>query len=132
MILPLRRRHRLAFFALSMLLPVLFLTGLVTRSPLVTAEPVSERIILVVPSGAQVIADARELWGNAIDSPDLLVYWSGHDPALGSLPASAHLVGSLDLGRHAGLKIPDKGHLILYSLAHQRPLAKAPVPKEMP
>ena len=132
MIQPLRRYHRFSFLALAVLIPVLFGAGLLARRPLVSVEATSDRINLIMPSGTAMIADSRELWGKAVDGPDLLVYWTEDEPGLSSLPANAQLLGSLESGRQAALRVPRGGHLTLYSLAYQKPVAKAKVPREMP
>jgi hypothetical protein len=89
-----------------------------------------DRITLRLPNGTEMVADSRELWGNAVDAPDPLVYWSEAAPK--SLDG-AQLVGSLQHGRPAVLPLPaSNGYLLLYSLAHREVLASAPTPKEMP
>ncbi len=136
MIQPLRRYHRFSFYTLGVLLPVLFAAGLVARRPLVIAEPASDRIHLTMSNGTAIVTDSRELWGSSVDDPDVLVYWTEEEPELDSLPVNAQLLGSLQTGRSGELRLPhgdrNRGHLILYSLAYQKPVAKARVPKEMP
>jgi hypothetical protein len=135
MIQPLRRYHRFSFYTLGVLLPVLFSAGLVARRPLVSLQPASDRIHLTMPSGTAVVTDSRELWGGAVDDPDLLVYWAEDEPELDSLPVNARLLGSLQSAHTGVLRVPggdrNRGYLILYSLAYQKPVAKARVPKEM-
>ena len=136
MIQPLRRYHRFSFYTLGIVLPVLFSAGLVARRPLVIVEPTSDRIHLTMPNSTAMVTDSRELWGSAVDDPDVLVYWTEDEPELDSLPVRAHLLGSLQAARSGALRVPrgdrNRGHLILYSLAYQKPVAKARVPKEMP
>ena len=136
MIQPLRRYHRFSFYSLGVLLPVLFSAGLVARRSLVSLQPTSDRIHLTMPSGTAMVTDSRELWGRAVDDPDVLVYWTEDEPELDSLPVNAHLLGSLQAGRNRVLRVPrgdrNPGYIILYSLAYQKPVAKAKVPKEMP
>src|SRR5258706_11822650 len=79
MIQPLRRCHRFTFFALAVLLPALFGAGLIARRPLVNVEATSDRINLIMPNGTAMVADARDLWGKAVDDPDLLVYWNQNE-----------------------------------------------------
>jgi hypothetical protein len=135
MIQPLRRYHRYSFYTLGILAPVLFSAGFAARLPLVS-QPTSDRFHLTMPNGAAMITDSRELWGSAVDDPDVLVYWAEDEPELESLPVGAHLLGSLPAGRGGWLRVPrgerKRGYLILYSLAYQKPVAKARVPKEMP
>lgn len=131
---PLRRFHRFTFLGLAVLLPLLFGAGLRSRRPLVQVEVPSERIHLITPNGTEIAADSRELWGKAIEAPDPLVYWVEDDPDRGTLPANAHLLGSLTAGARNSLRIPQgrkRGILILYSLAHREVVARAAVPKEM-
>ena len=132
MIQPLRRWHRFTFFALAVLVPALFSAGLIARRPLVNIEATSDRINLIMPNGTAMVADARELWGKAVDDPDLLVYWTENEPQMASLPANAQLLGSLESVRHGVLRVPRDGYLTLYSLAYQKAVAKERVPKEMP
>jgi len=136
MIQPLRRRHRYSFVALAVVLPAIFTAGLTARRPLVPIQPHSDRILLTMPSGAAMVTGARELWGSAVDAPDLLVYWTADEPELASLPVNARLLGSLDAARREALRVPqgnrNRGYLILYSLAWQKPVGRARVPKEMP
>ena len=136
MIQPLRRYHRFSFYTLGILLPVFFSAGLVARRPLVIVEPTSDRIHLTMPNGTAIVTESRELWGKAVDGPDVLVYWTEDEPTLDSLPVNTHLLGSLQSGRRGVLRVPrgdrNRGYLILYSLAYQMPVAKARVPKEMP
>jgi hypothetical protein len=136
MIQPLRRCHRYSFVALAVVLPAIFAAGLAARRPLVPIQPHSDRIHLTMPSGAAMVTGSRQLWGSAVEAPDLLVYWTADEPELGSLPVNARLLGSLDSARHEALRVPrgdkNRGYLILYSLAWQKPVARARVPKEMP
>jgi len=136
MIQPLRRYHRYAFLALAPLLPAIFAAGLAARRPLVATKPAADRIHLTLASGVAVVTDSRGLWPGAVDDPDPLIYWTADEPELATLPANARFLGSLDAARHESLQVPrdDKGpgYLILYSLAWQKPVARAPVPKEMP
>lgn len=97
-----------------------------------------DRITLRLPNGTEMVADSRELFGNAVDAPDPLVYWApeagaGAGRGPGNSPREARLVGSLQRGRRAVLAVPASGgYLILYSLAHREVLATALAPKEMP
>ena len=136
MIQPLRRYHRYSFFALAAVLPVIFGAGLAARRPLVGVAPNSDRIHFALPSGTALVTDSRALWGSAVDAPDVLVYWTEDEPDLESLPVNARLLGSLESAHREVLKVPSgersRGYLILFSLAQQKSVAKAKVPKEMP
>jgi hypothetical protein len=118
------------WIALGGILPALVVAGLALRPPQAQEERLADRITLMLPNGTEMVADTRELWGNAVDAPDVLVYWS-ETPAK-SL-AGAKPIGSLAHGRRSALTLPAKGgYLLLYSLAHREVLASAPDPKEMP
>ena len=126
----LRRAHRSIWLAQAVAIPTLLAAGLAFRPPQVTDERVMDRITLRLPNGTEMVADSRELWGNAVDAPDPLVYWS---EASAKSIAEAQLAGSLQQGRRAVLSVPaSSGYLLLYSLAHREVLASAPTPKEMP
>jgi hypothetical protein len=131
MIRPLRRYHAGAFAMLAVLLPGVVAAGLLARKPLAIPAAAPERITLRAPSGVELVADAREMWGAAVDLPDPLVYWT---EAYGS--DNMRLLGSLEAARKHGLEIPagahGRGWLVLYSLAQRRAAARAPAPKEMP
>jgi hypothetical protein len=74
-----------------------------------------------------MVYDSRDLWGDAVDAPDPLIYWSDN------ANAAKRLLGSLNAARHEALRVPARpGYLILYSLAWRKPLASVPVPEEMP
>lgn len=121
---------------LAGVLPVVVAAGLIARRPLVRIEPPSDRINLIMPNGTEISTDSRELWGNAVDDPDVLFYWTEQDSNLAFLPVNARLLGSLDSGRRGGLHVfhgsQTRGYLILYSLAYGKRVAKASVPNEMP
>jgi hypothetical protein len=103
---------------------------------LVTIKGGADRIHLILASGTAIVTDPRELWGRAVDDPDLLIYWMADEPDLAALPANARLLGSLASARSEPLHVPPdsrtRGYVILYSLAWQKVVAHAPVPKEMP
>jgi hypothetical protein len=127
---PLRRAHRCIWLALAAALPSLLAAGLALRPAQVADERVMDRITVRLPNGTEMVADSRELWGNAVDAPDPLIYWS--DSATKSI-AGAHLAGTLQQGRRAAIPVPSSGgYLLLYSLAHREVLASAPTPEEMP
>ncbi|HUB26856.1 MAG TPA: hypothetical protein VL992_15630, partial [Tepidisphaeraceae bacterium] len=94
MIQPLRRVHRYAFLVLAPLLSGIFAAGLAARRPLVTVKPGADRIHLALASGTAIVTDPRELWGGAVDDPDLLIYWTADEPELNALPANARFLGS--------------------------------------
>jgi hypothetical protein len=121
MIQPLRRAHRVTFIGLAVVLPVVFVAGLAVRGPLPPSERVSDRITFTLPTGTEMVADSRDLWGAGVDAPDPLVYWNDR------------LLGSLSQARREGLRLPaTNGSLILYSLGWRKQVGRAQVPKEMP
>jgi len=127
---PLRQAHRFIWLVLAAALPSLLAAGLAPRPAQVADERVIDRITLRLPNGTEMVADSRELWGNAVDAPDPLVFWS--DTAAKSI-ANAQLAGSLQQGRRAAIPVPSSGgYLLLYSLAHREVLSSARAPKEMP
>jgi hypothetical protein len=127
MIQPLRRYHRYTFLTLTVALPAILVAGLALRPAPPPSERISDRITLMMPGGAELRADPRQLWGTAVDEPDPLVYWAAGVPA--SL-LGARFMGSLEQARERGLAVPQAtGYLVLYSPAHSEIVASAPVPK---
>ncbi len=127
---PLRRAHRSTWLALAVVLPSLLAAGLALRPAEVADERMMDRITLRLPNGTEMVSDSRELWGNAVDAPDPLIYWA--ETGTQSI-AKAQLAGSLQQGRRSAIPVPSSGgYLLLYSLAHREVLASAPTPKEMP
>ena len=135
---PLRRAHRSTWLALAAALPTLLAAGLALRPRQATDERIMDRITFRLPDGTEMVADSRELWGNAVDAPDPLIYWAaepGGSTARGTEgpPHDAQFVGALARGRQVALALPGSGgYLVLYSLAQREVLASAPAPKEMP
>jgi hypothetical protein len=130
MTFPLRRAHRYVWFALGPVLPGLLAAALVLRPYPAPEEQAADRITFRLPNGAEVVADARELWGKAVDAPDPLVYWSA---TANASPETARLLAPLGRARRAVLDLPGAdGYLILYSLAHREVIASAPAPEEVP
>lgn len=141
MIQPLRSLHRYTFRMLAIALPAILLTGLGARHPRQVASAVE------MPASAYLVREADDLWrAHAIRSefygdrehpqqtdlrlapvqdlgePDLLLYWSNSEPKGNALPPDARLMGPL--APNTLFALPQngqalKGHLVLYSLAHQ-------------
>ena len=141
MIQPLRSLHRRTFLTLAIALPAILLAGLGARRPQPTAGTVE------MPASAYLMRRADNLWkAHAIRSefhgdrehpeqtdlrltpvqdlgePDLLLYWSNSEPRGNALPPDARLLGPFAL--NTLFELPQsgqalKGHLVLYSLAHQ-------------
>lgn len=126
----LRHAHQTIWLALAAALPSLLAAGLALRPTQVADERMMDRITLRLPNGTEMVADSRELWGNAVDAPDPLIYWAETGTQSN---AEAQLAGSLQQGRRSAIPVPSSGgYLLLYSLAHREALASAPTPKEMP
>ena len=136
MILPLRHLHRATFTCLAIILPVIFVSGLVARrapSALAESAPAS-------PAG-EVVLDSMQLWrahsirtivykapGQTslsvrlshadVGAPDVLVYWS--DSKKMTNISDAHLLGRFDSENVYQLPTGARGgSLVLYSLGHR-------------
>jgi len=146
MIQPLRSVHRLIFSAWILVLPTVFIGGLLSRhqwSP-VASSPLKESSqgelliseksetagdlrfearLLTVSSDPNVRAVEIVSKASAL-SPDVLVYWSASRPE-SNLPASAQLLGPYHPQQQN--RLPSEangvGFVVLYSLAQQRILA---------
>ena len=117
MTLPLRRAHRYIWLAWGAVLPGLLASALALRPHAAPEEQATDRITFRLPSGAEMVADGRELWGTAVDAPDPVIYWS---QSANASPEAARLLGSLERGRRSPLDLPASGgYLVLYSLAHR-------------
>lgn len=141
MIRPLRRRHRLVFVVLALVVPPLLAAALLSRpedprTASVPAEPAGRILGERLQSfeggtlRTELLRDERgfalrvELMG-AESNPELLVYW---DPAAApegpGLPPGAHLVGRLAGSAPRRMELPaietSRGRLILYDLPRQR------------
>lgn len=141
MIQPLRTIHRNAFLLLGILLPALFVSGLLARHK----WPETSAIGVPMPVGnvltEQIVdfdgrKDAVDLYADRADpasvyfaperhlvAPDILVYWS-EVSSPSALPSDAHLLGSFLPGMH--YEVPFQGHtrgyLVLYTAARQQVL----------
>lgn len=146
MTLALRRTHRWVFTVLCVLLPIVFVAGIILRRgvPETTALPPE-----LLPQTQTFTATGREfgdlfsnspvrvsLWcdipgdqyavsftaAKNFTKPDLIAYWNaGHPAEVRQLPTSATLLGAFVAGP---LVLPQEamvteGSLILYSLANQ-------------
>jgi hypothetical protein len=142
MIQPLRAVHRSAFVTLTVVLPAILLIGLgARRSSLGPTAHAAD-----VPSSAYVDREASNLWqkhtiqskfysrpdrpqdiylvlqpAQALNEPDLLLYWATDTPKGNVLPAEAQLVGAFIKGKAFLLPLEQKraGYLVLFSPAHQ-------------
>ncbi|HKX30284.1 MAG TPA: hypothetical protein VJ302_21520 [Blastocatellia bacterium] len=153
MITSLRSRHRIIVTSLALLVPVMFVSGLIARRPF----PVSSRLPAIQSDPASeevsVIYEDRDLWkglavtarimtanGNSptmllelqathdLAEPDLLVYWGESRPSPDRPAGSAVLLGRLSGTRIERLPLSARalsgtGYLTLYSLAHAKTIA---------
>lgn len=145
MIQPLRRMHRGMFFALLFILPVLFVSGLLSRPK---GPPYALRALVDSAAGLKTVShqtatlgimkfqvwirqstadnsgwDLQLVTEKALVAPDVLVYWSESDAHAG-LPAGAVLLGTFGYAKHYSLTAQEKEHgfIVLYSLAQRQKL----------
>ena len=141
MIQPLRTIHRRAFLVFGLLLPVLFVSGVLSRHK----WPMAQASAQIAPYGTflteqTVVLDGRkvavDLYADTSDpgsirfvlqgslvAPDVLVYWSeASSPS--ALPADARLLGSFSPTAHYRPLAQGRSgaYLILYSAALQQTL----------
>ena len=142
MIHPLRTMHRRAFFALALVLPAILLAGIEARH---SGTSLTERS-LELPATAYLVRESTKLWTQhsidtkfygsshspkdiyvvlrpmqALNEPDLLLYWSTNTPQGNSLPSESLLVAPYIADEAFKLPLVEEraGHLILFSPAHQ-------------
>lgn len=157
MIAPLRRVHRRAWFSLALLLPVAYVAALAARTPIPGARwadadlpdavlwtddhalaPLDVTVSLRRPpepldGAAPVVVVALEPHSDP-QLPDLLLYWTPDAARIDApLPPRAVLLGAFGGDRHAAFRACEAqrttaGSAVLYSLAHQRVAAVAPLP----
>jgi hypothetical protein len=146
MIRPLRSAHRLIFTTWILVLPAVFIGGLLSRHhwPTAASAPLKETSQgeLLIPEKSETAGDLRfearlltlssDPNARAVEivsktsalSPDVLVYWSATRPE-SNLPASAQLLGPYHPQQQNRLpsEANGAGFVVLYSLAQQRILA---------
>jgi hypothetical protein len=143
----LRRRHRVVFLALVVVVPVGLAVGLAARTPVPTMASDDPALAGLpgAPAAEAASADgllaARRLEDGgtrivlsglgALSAPDVLVYLVQDASAL-RLPPDARLLGALrGVGRQAFDVGPgglgDGSHVLLYSLGHQEIIGRAAV-----
>jgi hypothetical protein len=152
MIQPLRTVHRRAFVALAFVLPAILLAGIEARHP--SASPTGRALEL--PATAYLVRESNGLWSQhsiatkfygrsgspqeiyvvlrpmqALNEPDLLLYWSTNAPQGNSLPNESLLVAPYAADEAFALPLEKgrAGNLILFSLAHQSVFDSARVEK---
>jgi len=152
MIQPLRAVHRHAFVALALVLPSILLMGLGARRP----RDGSGAKATNGPGMGNLVSESSNLWQKhsirsmfyskpdrpldryvvllptqALNEPDLLLYWAATAPEGNVLPGDAQLVSVFSNGRAILLPLNEKraGHLVLFSAAHQAVFDTAVVEK---
>lgn len=126
MIRPLRTRHRVMVTALAVALPLLFVAGLLARTPPAEMEVLPEVLRPFSEAYPALLGEEPDLWGDVaivtrlhadavpasrlavelrpeadLKTPDVLVYWhAGTVAAAGAIPDDAYLLGAL-AGVHA-------------------------------
>lgn len=152
MIQPLRTVHRRAFVALAVVLPAILLAGIEARRPGTSQKERSPEL----PATAYLVRESNGLWAQhsiatkfygrsdaakemyvvlrptqALNEPDLLLYWSTNTPQGKSLPSESLLVAPYTADEAFTLPLEKErvGNLILFSLAHQAVFDSARVEK---
>ena len=142
MIQPLRTVHRQALVTLALVLPAILLAGIEARHPGTSLT----RRAPELPATVYLLRESTGLWSQhsidtkfygradrpkdiyvvlrpmqALNEPDLLLYWSTNTPQGNSLPSQSLLVApyTADEGFALPLEKQRAGNLILFSLAHQ-------------
>jgi len=152
MIQPLRTVHRRTFVVLAVVLPAILLAGIEARRPGTRLTERSPEL----PSSAHLVRESNGLWTQhsiatkfygrsdspkdiyvvlrpmqALNEPDLLLYWSTNTPQGKSLPSESLLVAPYTADEAFTLPLDKEraGNLILFSLAHQTVFDSARVEK---
>lgn len=142
MIQPLRTMHRRAFVLLAVVLPAILLVGIEGRRPGTGPTGHSPEL----PANAYLVRESNGLWTQhpiatkfygrsdrpkdiyvvlrptqALNEPDLLLYWARNTPQGNSLPSESLLVAPYTADQAFALPLEKEraGNLILFSLAHQ-------------
>jgi hypothetical protein len=154
MIQPLRTTHRRTFVTLALVLPALLLAGIEARHPGTSLTGRSPEL----PATAYLVRESNGLWTQhsiatkfyggshspkdiyvvlrpmqALNEPDLLLYWSTNTPQGNALPRQSRLVAAYTADEAFALPLEKEraGNLILFSLAHQTVFDSARV-EELP
>jgi hypothetical protein len=151
MIRRLRQRHRLGMVVLAATLPALYLIALGARPGAVLIESLPGLTATAEPAPSagrwEPVQGAAEMQVRLTSTanvhrieiradrpfahPDLLVYWSA--PIAGppaGLPPTARLLGPASDTRTVTFRLPEQagGEILLYSLAHEEIIGRAPIP----
>jgi hypothetical protein len=139
MIQPLRSCHRWTFLFLAVLLPVLFVAGILARpkppQPRVIARLIAfqgsdwQKHFFVVQISTATTGETSLVLAptRPVVAPDLLVYYAEHAAQQGVLPADAHLLGRWDIGTAYPLPRTLNGFVLLYSGAQKIVVDSVPV-----
>lgn len=152
MIQPLRTVHRRAFVALALILPAILLAGTEARHPGTSVMGSAPEL----QATAYLVRESNGLWTQhsintkfygssrspkgiyvvlrpmqALNEPDLLLYWSTNTPQGNSLPGESLFVAPYTADEAFALPLDKEraGNLILFSLAHQTVFDSARVEK---
>jgi len=152
MIQPLRTVHRRAFVTLAVVLPAILLAGIGARHPGMSPTERAPEL----PATAYLVRETNGLWSQhsidtkfydrsdrpkdiyvvlrptqALNEPDLLLYWSTSTPQGNSLPSESLLVAPYAADEAFPLPPENEraGNLILFSLGHQAVFDSARVEK---
>ncbi len=149
MIAALRRRHRLAAFAIVAAAPLLLAVALGARRPEARMEVLPAALRATTPGPDAVLLDEiPDLWADLdvqtrrfadgpttwvelaprapLRHPDLLVYWLPSEAAVETFPERATLLGPLRGREPQFFALPAPGGaLLLYSVAHDTTVARA-------
>jgi len=147
MIQPLRKIHRTIVFALGIVLPVLFIAGLVSRHAPLPAVGTVENKLAQRDGGTEFVLNRgsskftvrlvenrkggpeREFLAipaSEFLAPDVFVYWSETQPEA-SLSPNAKLLGKLGPGELYRIPSGSGGYFVLYSVAQNEVLGSVPV-----
>ena len=157
MIRPLRSRHRAIIAVLAVVVPLVFVLGLLARQPIPAVNETTTAVRPTLPAGLVEVSVSDDAWAGLpvrttwledggvpprravklelleeLGRPDLLVYWS-EGPAPGdALPGDALLLGAIADGQARAWTLPGAaggdGRLILYSLARHEVVGVAEAP----
>src|SRR5215831_15493355 len=155
MITSLRNRHRIIITSLAFLVPIMFVSGLTIRRPIIPSYRLPVIHTDFVTEKGSILYEDKNLWNGlaiitrvvSIDrdrsslflelqgthnmaEPDELVYWSGSQTLPDRLPENAIFLGKLSGKQVERLALPERasairGYLTIYSLAHMKIVATA-------
>ncbi len=147
MIRPLRRTHRVIFFALGIALPVLFIGGLLARhAPLSAVQPIEDKLAqtnggtefvlnrgsskftvrLIENRKGEAQREFLVIPSSGFLAPDVFLYWSETQPGA-SISPNAKLLGKLGPDELYRIPSGSGGYFVLYSVAQNEVLGSIPV-----